>query len=474
MTRIQSIFYTAVALAALLSACSSVVAQQALPRMHHERIDVHSGAHDGGEAEQVVFIHVFAQRGAPWMRLGIGGANLGQHSYIVLRSMHDNGEQRLNSISLEQWQNATAIFNGDRVMLELHVMPGDNDVFVHFTQVIYGEFRPGDDGSLATLCGVDNRVASNDNRVGRLYFGGCTAWRTTADVFLTAGHCVDSDPDQGGPGVPDGILDLSGVVEFNVPASNSNTSTNAAQPEDQYPILTNNVAWQFIGHTPTFNSIGVDWSAFRVGPNSNTGLTPQQAYGMGFRLTRETPAEDATVRITGFGSDTGTTNFTNQTNSGPFVGENFVSNTRVSLHYQVDTTGGNSGSPVIWESNGLAFGIHTNAGCQSDGTGSNSGTSMEQDTLETWISVVAGAAHGIAGASVRYVDLNHPLRVTNSGTPYRPYSSFTLGTTNVPDGGLVSIVAGNYTAAAGNVGTYGTGNKAMLIIAPAGTVTIGQ
>jgi hypothetical protein len=38
----------------------------------------------------------------------------------------------------------------------------------------------------------------------------------------------------------------------------------------------------------------------------------------------------------------------------------------------------------------------------------------------------------------------------------------------------VSIVAGSYTAASGNIGTFGSGNKAMTLIAPAGTVTIGQ
>ncbi len=49
--------------------------------------------------------------------------------------------------------------------------------------------------------------------------------------FLTAGHCVDFDPDQGGPLLPDGILDLSGVVEFNVPASLPNGTTVAARSQ---------------------------------------------------------------------------------------------------------------------------------------------------------------------------------------------------------------------------------------------------
>lgn len=462
-------------------ACASTGAQRALaqhvpPRINHENLAVATGSFDGDAGDsrdRIAFVHVFAQRGAPWMRLGIADANLGHNSFIILRSMSDNGEQRLNARSLDQWQNATAIFNGDRVMLELHVAPGDTGVFINFDQVISGDPLPPDEGGIASLCGSDDRVASTDNRVGRLGFGACTAWRTSAGVYLTAGHCVDYDLDQGGPGLPDGILDLSGVVEFNVPASNSNGSTVAADPDDQYPILTNNVAWQHPGANASFDSVGRDWGIFTVGPNSNTGLTPEQAYGMPFRLSRETPAVNTTMRITGFGADTGATNSTNQTSTGPFVSETITNANEITLRYQVDTEGGNSGSPVIWESNQLAIGIHTNAGCGGS-SGSNAGTSLEHDALESWIGTVAAARYGVSGLNIRFVDLNHPLRVVNSGTPYRPYDNFITGVNNVPNNGMVSVVAGNYTAALGNTGTFGTGNRAMIIVAPAGTVTIGN
>jgi hypothetical protein len=253
-------------IAGVLLAATPASAQRANMRINHEALDVPSGTFNGdGQRENIAFIHVFAQPRAPWMRLHIGDSNLGSNSFIVLRSMTDNGEQRLNARTLEQWQNATAIFNGDRVMLELHIAPEDEGVFVEFDQVIYGEPLRGYEGGIATACGADNRVASTDNRVGRLYFGGCTAWRTTAGVFLTAGHCVDSDPDQGGPAVPNGVLDLSGVVEFNVPASTAGGNTIAANPNDQYPILTNNVAWSRgslrVPHRPSIPSA-------RIGPRS--------------------------------------------------------------------------------------------------------------------------------------------------------------------------------------------------------------
>lgn len=464
-----------VGLIAALAISGRAHSQASPPRFNHENINVRSERFHGdinGRRDQITFIHVFARPGAPWMRLHVADANLGSRSSIVLRSMSDNGEQRLHQRSLEQWRNASAVFNGDRVLLELHVAPGDRGVFVHFDQIIYGDDPPADGGGIASLCGSDDRTASTDNRVGRILSGGCTAWRSTAGVYMTAGHCVDFEPDEGGPGLPDGVLDLSGVVEFNVPASDSDGSLNFADPDDQYAIE-NNVAWQHPGLSSTVDSVGREWGLFTVASNSNTGLTPEQAYGLPFRITRELPAANATLRITGFGRDTGVDNKTNQTSTGPFVDETVVNSNSIYLEYRVDTEPANSGSPIIWEAQNMVIGIHTNGGCTGGG-GANAGTSLEHDTLETWISAVAAARWGGSGLNIRFVDLNHPMRVTDSGTPYRPYANFITGTTNVPNGGIVSVVAGNYTAANGNIGTFGSGNKAMLIIAPAGTVTIGN
>ena len=50
----------------------------------------------------------------------------------------------------------------------------------------------------------------------------------------------------------------------------------------------------------------------------------------------------------------------------------------------------------------------------------------------------------------------------------------TLGVTNVVSGGVVSIVAGTYSAAAGNTFTAGADGKAMTLSAPCGTVFIGN
>jgi hypothetical protein len=407
------------------------------------------------------------------LRLHFSEYELGRKSYLTITSVQDGGDQRLDSRTLPQWENATAVFNGDAVEIELHVDPIDEGVYFVIDAIVVRdpqdvptpEMMPnGDEPGTESLCAGDNRIASGDGRVGRLYFGGCTAWLISNGRVLTAGHCVDFDPDQGGPLLPDGVLDLSGVVEFNVPASLPNGTTVAAHPDDQYPINTSNVVWRFDGEG---QGLGKDWSVFTVNDNSNTGLTPFQAQGGFFRTTNGNPAAGNTIRITGMGLDNtppGSTgnrnaqNFTNQTSTGGYVSEN-VSGSNIWHRYAVDTTGGNSGSPIIWNSNGFTIGIHTNAGCASDGTGANSGTSFEVNALEN-------AIDNHPGSNTIYADKTR-YGATENGTIYHPHDTFNEATTTVPSGGKVSVVTGTYN----DTGLY---TKQMFVVAPVGSVLIGQ
>jgi len=288
----------------------------------HHRISVDSGVHDAraGVREYVAYTGLVRFAGAPWLRLHVADYQLGQGSYILLRPLSDPAValqekdvyQRLDARSLPNWQNKSALFNGDAIQIELHVGEGDRGVFIRLDEALEGEFTPPP--ALRSLCGADSRVASTDNRVGRMYFGGCTAWRISSGAFLTAGHCVDFDPDDDATGcnplLPDGVLDLSGFIEFDIPASTAGGATLAADPEDQYPVDTSPAFWRFDGGC---QGLGKDWCVFGVFPNANTGLLPHQAYGFPFRMTRENPANGNTIRITGCGSDTGTQNFTLQT-----------------------------------------------------------------------------------------------------------------------------------------------------------------
>lgn len=409
---------------------------------------------------------------AIWLRLHFSEYNLGRRSYITITSVQDGGDQRLDSRSLPQWENSTAVFNGDAITIELNVAPDDEGVYFVIDSVVVGDPQDapapeavnGSEPVIESLCGVDNRVASTDGRVGRLFFGGCTAWLISNGRLLTAGHCADFDTDQGGPLLPDGVLDLSGVVEFNVPPSLPNGTTVAADPDDQYPINTSSVVWRFDGEG---QGLGKDWAVFTVNVNSNTGLTPFQAQGGFFRTTNGNPSAGNTIRITGMGLDNtpaGSTgnrnaqNFTNQTSTGGYVGEN-ISGNDIWHRYAVDTTGGNSGSPIIWNSNGFTIGIHTNAGCASDGSGANSGTSFEVNALETAIDNHPGSAT-IYADKVRF-------GAAEDGTIYHPHDTITEAVTTVPAGGKISIVTGTYN----DTGLF---TKQMFMVAPVGSALIGQ
>lgn len=432
-------------------------------------LDTGAAADQSENATGRAFKEIIRVEGAQWLRLTFAEATLAPGSYIQITSLKDGGTQRLDAGALALWGNTSAFFNGDAVTFELVAPPGDTETRVRMERLWYGDpaliaalamsgLTPPGTNAPVSLCGPDNRVASTESRVGRLWGhvnGSCTAWLISNGAVLTAGHCVDLDPDGSGSQLPDGTLDLSGVMEFNVPLSQANGSVNMAAPEDQFPIDFTSFTWRFDGEG---QGLGKDWAVFRINPNTTTGERAHVGRGF-FRVTNGNPAVNATMRVTGFGSDTGTANFTNQTDTGPYVGEN-SSGANIWHRYQVDTTGGNSGSPIIWTLNGYTVGIHTNAGCNSDGTGANNGTSFEVDALET-------AMQNFPGAPTRYVDSVAPYPTGGeSGFIFNPFNTVGEGVTAVPAGGRVSIVTGTYNEGAQTI------NKALTLEAPVGDVVI--
>src|SRR5690606_16149920 len=132
------------------------------------------------------------------------------------------------------------------------------------------------------------------------------------------------------------------------------------------------------------------WSVNQVGTNSNTGLLPTQANGGTFYSLGTIPGGTGgqNITITGYGvSSTGTLSQVQKTHTGPLAQIN-----PTSLCYTTDTTGGNSGSPVIHQNTGTVIGIHTHGGCSSGG-GCNSGTRIDRSDLQNAIST-AGRTPG--------------------------------------------------------------------------------
>ena len=317
-------------------------AQTAPLQQHTQRYTLDSGVHDGQGAEAVAFRQVVEVAGAPWLRLAFSDADLGAHSYLTLTSLADGAQQRLDAARLAEWYNTSAYFNGDAVEVALHVAPGDRGVFVRMSEVTVGEV-----GAPESQCGpTDDRQHSDDPKAGRLLSVGCTAWLIHDDKIVSAGHCTQSG---------------ASVLEFNVPLSTAGGGLNHPGPEDQYSV--DQTSRQYVN-----GGIGNDWGVFRVFDNAQTGLQPSEAQGAIFFV-----AQDLTppiIRITGYGVDSGVDNQTQQTHTGPNFGSSGTT-----MRYQVDTEGGNSGSPVIDEATGHAVGVHTHGGCTSGG-GNNSGTSL--------------------------------------------------------------------------------------------------
>ena len=303
----------------------------------------------------VVFTTEISEPGAPWLRLRfdevlLSGAGA-EASYLVISSHLDGAVQFLRAEHVAQWRNSSAYFNGDTVTIDVVAFPGTGD-----NRLVMSRFTAGTgDGSFESICGnTDDRLPSDDPRVARILPVICSGWLIDDcnKCMITAGHC------QGG----------TEVAEFNVPLSNAGGGIIHPQPEDQYAVDPASI--QGNGGQGTGN----DWAYFGCFPNPNTGLTPGQSQGEVFTLaTVQPPVQGQDIRITGFGSTSNQVppewNFAQKTHTGPFV----TSNGSL-VQYQTDTTGGNSGSPVIDESTGEAIGVHTHGGC--NGFGGNSGTGV--------------------------------------------------------------------------------------------------
>lgn len=403
---------------------------------------------------------------AQWIRVHFGEYDLGSGSYLTISSLLDGDYQIFDTQMLAYWYDWSGMFRGDEVQITLNVAPGDTDVFVRIDAVRTPIMPVGGEPDMTrSICGAnDDRVAGGHTVVGRMTNSGCTGWLVSNGAMLSAGHCPVSPGD---------------IIEFNVPASTANGNPVAATAANQYPINAASVTFENGG-------VGQDWLVAGLNPNATTGLRAHIVQGF-LHMTKTVPANGTQVRVTGYGIDnspagtggmganccdpdgTGalpcgfncnSASQTLQTHAG-----GLVSSSTNLLTYTVDTMPANSGSPVIWNANGLTIGIHTAGGCTSTG-GANNGTRFSRAALET-------AIWNLPGPNARYVDsLN--VGLPSTGGVFEPFHTVTQAVNVVPDGGTVVIVAGSYSAASGNTFTAGADGRAMTFVAPVGTVVIGN
>jgi hypothetical protein len=478
-------------LAVLIMGMTQLLAQTAEAPFHYEPVNVNFGIHDGISIDEldvsgvklpelqpspartiafpissyiIIEEHLNTLDHAPWMQLVFGNVDLGENSYLIITSEFDQDQQFFNNQSIEEWTYHSAFFKGESVMVQLYVAPGDKNISAEITEIIAGEYTDGIALPLS-LCGADNRVASGfPNIDGRLMPLGCTGWINNGGFYVTAGHCLDVTS----PNLQ--------IMEFDVPASLANGTTQPAAVEDQYPVTYSSRVFQNV-------QIGDDWGIYNCGANSNTGLTPAQARRTYYHLSKD--VAPATFRVRGFGVDetppgsTGFRNAQNQTlqyHDGPSLGENVVSATRVFWEYQVDTEGGNSGSAIHGAGTPDFFtsvGIHTNAGCTA--TDGNTGTGLEADDTEN-------AMNAFWQAETEFVDIDHHL-ASVEGTSVRPHEFLqnALNQANAGHGPAVSAleliqVAGSNNNSGGvyqQAISYSGATNGVVIRKAVGAVKIG-
>jgi len=193
----------------------------------------------------------------------------------------------------------------------------------------------------------------------------------TNHCHLSAGHC---GTDSVG----------SGVLEYNVPLSNNRGGIVHPPPEDQFSI--DRLSVQRVD-----GGVGNDWQYMGAFENSNTGLSSWEHGGrVQYNLASSAPANSGQrIAITGYGvmeADKPPEWSQVQTSSnGPYA-----SMSGTTVRYQVDTTGGNSGSSVENLSGNTAIGIHTHGGCSRGNTGSNQGTAAHNTGLRAALNAPRG------------------------------------------------------------------------------------
>jgi hypothetical protein len=324
-----------------------------------------SGSIDNPGAESVVYSKQITFGMTAWLQFRFGElTNLPQGSFLRMTSRKDQDWQVHNAGSLGTWGQNSAGFNGGSVLLELVAGANTKGNRVDLDRVTRGLF--GHAATQETPCNSDDRVqtGNSDKRQGRLWMG-CTGWLYgicdgSTDLMMSAGHCST-----GG----------TKIMEFDVPNSTAGGTVVRAAVNDQYP---------YTEEASSNAGVGNDWMVCKVGANSNTGKTPTQWNGGLYYNVGAVPASTRgqNIRITGYGvfPATGSRNSlsqTQQTNVGTLH-----SIAAASLGHRADSSGGNSGGPVIHENTGDVIGIHTHGGCSTSGsTSSNKGTRVDLAAL---------------------------------------------------------------------------------------------
>lgn len=274
---------------------------------------------------------------------------LGQGNYLRIDFPYKKKPLFLNDRIIKGFGNGTPYLRGGKFRLSIVLKNKSRFGGLKIAQIEAN--RPSNKMKRRTICEGDDRVASDEKKMGRMMRdtkgnGGCSGGMFSKTCLITAGHC----------------LSTTKIVEFQVPESSESGSPNPAEPEDQYAkvevIDTEN------------EGPGQDWLVARYDANPITGKFPGEAQGF-YEVNADELNKGDMVRITGYGIERKEKikSQTQQTNAGELI------KFEPALRYRVDTEPGNSGTPVVDEATNSIIGVHTHGGCGNN-SGSNQGTSV--------------------------------------------------------------------------------------------------
>lgn len=324
---------------------------------------------DNPESFPHVRAELITDESATWISLRMSDFWLGEKSHLLV-SGQTGSFQEFDQQKLDDWEGETAVFNGNALLLELVVSEDAGLLpFYSIDEIAFGRppvANPREPGALIeegadqpqNVCGDDHRVSSSDDRVARIWKGGCTAWPLANGAFVTAGHC----PKAGG----------MGVLEFRVPISGPDGSARHPDQAFQYKIQSGSIVYESSG-------VGKDWAVFSILPN-NRGETPKDLFGY-FDVYRD--YADGELIVRGYGKDddplgSETSGFNEQSQTQQEHGAAYVVKQKgVVIEHEADTERGSSGSPLL-NLDGVAFGIHTHGKCDGD-VNENKGTGFMND-----------------------------------------------------------------------------------------------
>jgi sugar lactone lactonase YvrE len=326
--------------------------------------------------------------GQGWVRLVFGPTLLGgdteteRCATLVITSLADGAQQRLNADDLRAWSNTSAYFNGGRVRLEVFTWPGAPARVMVDAILVPG---PGEGGGAGgdSLCGPDDRTLSSDARAGRLLPGaggaGCTAFLIADQgrCMLTAGSCA--------PGA-------GSVVEFNVPLSSSGGGIQHPPPSSQYPVDPASVQVQSSGS-------GANWAYFGVHANTVTRMAAGAAQGSAFSLAAAPgPSGGSMVRLVGYGGVSVPVSLTWNQVQKLGLGS-YISLAGGTMGHRANATAGDEGAPVqLVGGSGAAIGVNAGDGCVSGNPGSmNTATAMQVAALQAALSNPQGVCSRPSG-----------------------------------------------------------------------------